>query len=129
MSEKIAARAVAEPATLEQHGLIRGGVTMVANVAEKITKEGFGFAKEVQSEVTLRVDGGLEFLETTQNGVMRVVRSANNRIGNGLGEILVTAESLGLGMIRVVRGVANGATHLAAKTVESISGPAVREAA
>jgi len=131
MSEKIAARATvtADTTTLEQQGLIRGGVALVANVAEKITKDGFGFAKEVQGEVSARLDGGLDFIETTQHGVIRVVRSANNRIGNGLGEVIVAAESLSLGVIRLVSGVAKSATHVVARTAESISGPAVREAA
>jgi hypothetical protein len=97
----------------DREGLLSSIVTQSADLAERTTGAAFGMVRDVRVELNQRVLGTLAWIESSQQGVFKLLRSFNERTDKLAEETLETVESLALGVIRAVRDTGRGVTDLA----------------
>jgi hypothetical protein len=69
--------------------------------------------RDVRGEVNQRILGTLQFVEGTQQGVFKLLRAVDDRLDKLSEDVLDTAESVTIGIIRTLRDTGHGVTSLA----------------
>jgi hypothetical protein len=96
-----------------EEGLIGSWVTHSAELAERTAATCFGIARDVRGELNQRILGTLLFVESTQQGVFKVLRAVDERIDKLAGDVIDAAEGVTLGIIRTLGETGHGVTELA----------------
>jgi hypothetical protein len=97
----------------EREGIVSGLIGQSADLAERTTATAFGIARDVRVELNQRILGTLAFVEATQQGLWRLLRTVDERIDRLADELSDTTEQLVLGVIRTARNAGHGVTDLA----------------
>jgi hypothetical protein len=115
MAEKGDGKAKAEmkPIPTDREGLLSGLVTQTSELSEKVTATGFGVLRDVRSEINQRVLGTLAFVESSQQGVFRLLRGLAERADKLTEDVIDAIENVTLGTLRTVRDTGHGVTDLA----------------
>jgi hypothetical protein len=94
-------------------GLLASFVSESAQLAERTVGTCFGIVRDVRVELNQRVLGTIQFVESTQQGVFKILRGVDERIDSLGGDALDTAEGFLLGIIRTVGEAGHGVTAMA----------------
>jgi hypothetical protein len=97
----------------EREGLLTSWVSQSTELAERAVTTGFGLLRDVSNEMNQRVLAVLQLVDNTQQGVIKLARTVDERIDRLTGDSIDTAESLVVGVIRAVRDTGHGVTDLA----------------
>jgi hypothetical protein len=96
----------------ERDGLVNSWVSQSSELAERTTTAMFGIVRDVRGELNQRVLGTLSFVEGTQQSVLKILRSVDERLDRLSEEMIDTSESLVIGLIRTLRNTGHGVTEL-----------------
>jgi hypothetical protein len=116
VSEKLE-RAPQAPTVIERDGFLRGSVVAVTGLSERLCEDGFALMRDARTETFTRLDGALEWVDGTQQSMMRFSRAALGHTDKALDAALEVAEAWLIGGLRVVRGVTLGAVEVGARAV------------
>jgi hypothetical protein len=109
---------------IEREGLIRGTISLAADVTEKICVESFGLVNDVRNVTFARINGAIDWIDGTQQAVMKLARTATGHTDSILDGALGATEAGIVGTVRMVRGAAVGATELASRATAAVAGRA-----
>ncbi len=98
---------------VHEQGLIGSFIGHGAELAERTAATGFGIARDVRGELHARVSGTLQFVENTQQGVIKFLRSLDERLDKLAGDAIDTTEGIALGIIHSLGDTGQGVTDLA----------------
>jgi hypothetical protein len=101
------------PISPEPEGLVTSWMNHSAELAERATNTGFGIIRDVRGEINQRILATLSLVESSQMGVMKLLRTIDERVDKLAEQTIDTAESLTLGVIRALRETGHGVTVLA----------------
>jgi hypothetical protein len=129
MSEKVE-RAVKMPraveaesmTAIEREGLIRGGVTLVADASERLCVEGFGLIRDARTETFARVQDAFAWVDGTQQALVRFARGAVSRVDSVLEGTLGATEAGLVGSVRMIRNAAHSMTDVASRATAAMTG-------
>jgi hypothetical protein len=107
---KVDMKTVGEPV-----GIFTSWVTHGSDLAERSVTTLFGIARDVRGEVNARFLGALSLIEGTQAGAIKLVKSIDERIDKLAEDVIDSAESFSLNLIRTVRDTSHGVTSAVAK--------------
>jgi len=96
-----------------EEGLVGSWVSQSAELAERTATTAFGIVRDVRGAVNERLLGTLAFVETTQQGVFKLLRTVDERIDRLAGDAIDAAEGVTLGLIRTLGDTGHGMTDLA----------------
>src|SRR5262249_25527856 len=99
----------------EPTGLFTSWVTHSTLLAERTTLTLFGVARDVRGEINQRVLGTLSLIESSQMGLIKLIRAIDERVEKLAEDAIDTTESFTRGMIRLVRDTGSGVTSVVAK--------------
>ena len=97
----------------DREGLIGSFVNQTSELAEKMTTTGFGVVRDVRGELSSRIGGIIGFIDGSQQGIVKLLRSLNDRADKLSEDVIDTVENLTLGALRTVRDTGRGVTELA----------------
>ena len=97
----------------EREGLLTSWVSQSTELAERAVTTSFGLLRDVTNEMNQRVLAVLSLVDNTQQGVIKLARSFDERIDRLTGDSIDTAEGLVIGVIRAVRDTGHGVTDFA----------------
>ena len=100
---------------LSNEGLLTTWIGYSTDLAERSASTAFAIARDVRSELNQRILGTLQFLETTQTGVFKLARTIDERVDKLAEEMIDTAESAAIGLIKIVRDTGTGVTGVVAR--------------
>ena len=107
---------------IEREGLIRGGVTLVADACERLCVEGFGLIRDARTETFARVQDAFGWVDGTQQALMRFARGATSRVDAVLEGTLEATEAGLVGSVRMIRSAAHGMTDVASRATAAMTG-------
>ena len=107
---KVDVKSLGEPV-----GILTSWVSHSTELAERTTLTVFGIARDVRGEVNARIVGALNLIEGTQAGAIKLVKTIDERIDKLAEDVIDTAESFTLNLIRTVRDTSHGVTSAVAK--------------
>ncbi|SRR6266545_986443 len=107
-------------ATSEQ-GILAVGVETATQATEKTLGACFGIARDVRSEVSQRALGAIDWVEGTQQGLVRLARSVVKRTDDVVNAWIDANEHVALGVVRTLRATGQGATSFASRTAASLT--------
>jgi hypothetical protein len=110
---KIAKTQEIKPIPSDRDGLLSSWVLQSSQLAEKTTTACFGIVRDVRSEVNQRVNGTLAFIDSSQQGLIKLARGVSDRIDRLSEDTIDTVENVVLGVIRTARDTGRGVTELA----------------
>jgi hypothetical protein len=113
MAEGKPAKVEVKPVAADREGLLTSWVSQSAEIAERVVATGFGIVRDVQTEVNARLLGVVGFVDTTQQGAIKLIKGIDDRLDKLTGDVIDAAESVTLGIIRTVRDTGHGVTDLA----------------
>lgn len=113
MAEKAGKVEIKPTVPSDREGLIGSFVNQTSELAEKVATTGFGVVRDVRGELSQRVLGLIGLVEGTQQGVIRLLRTINERTDRLSEDVIDTVENLTLGTLRTVRETGRGVTELA----------------
>ena len=96
-------------------GLVTTWIGYSTDLAERSTLTAFAIARDVRMEINQRVLGTLQFLESSQAGVFKLARTIDERVDKLAEDMIETAESVALGLIKIVRDTGTGVTGVVAR--------------
>jgi hypothetical protein len=94
-------------------GLVGSWVSHSAELAERTAGTVFGIVRDVRGAVNERLLGTLAFVESTQQGVFKLLRTVDERVDKLTGDAIDAAEGVTLGLIRTLGDTGHGVTDLA----------------
>ncbi len=97
----------------ERDGLLNSWVSQSSELAERTTTALFGIARDVRGEMNQRLLGTISFVEGTQQGIFKLIRTVDERLDRLAEEITDHSEAAMLGIIRTFRNTGHGVTELA----------------
>jgi hypothetical protein len=100
-------------ATGSDEGLVGSWVSHGAELAERAASTCFGIVRDVRVEVNSRILGTLAFVESTQQGAFKLLRTIDERIDKLAGDAIDASEGVTLGLIRPLGDPGHGDTYLA----------------
>jgi hypothetical protein len=107
-------------------GLIGQWVALGTGVASHAMGTGFGVLQDVRTEFALRVDATIDWVDASQQGTLRLLRSIHHRIDELSREALQTSEHALSGLVRGVRTTSDEATKFASRAASVlVDAPAV----
>jgi hypothetical protein len=101
--------------TSPNDGLLTTWIGYSTELAERSTTTAFAIARDVRSELNQRILGTLQFLESSQAGAFKLARTIDERVDKLAEEVIDTAESVALGLIRIVRDTGTSVTGVVAR--------------
>lgn len=104
---------VKPPVAAEREGLLTSWVSQGAELTERAVTTGFGIVRDVRGELNQRVLAAISFVDNTQQGAIKLLRTVDERVDRLAEDSIDTAESLVVGIIRAVRDTSHGVTELA----------------
>jgi hypothetical protein len=110
---KIAKTQEIKPIPSDRDGLLSSWVLQSSQLVEKATTACFGIVRDVRGEVNQRVNGTLSLIDSSQQGLIKLVRGVSDRIDRLSEDTIDTAENVILGVIRTARDAGRGVTELA----------------
>ncbi len=110
---KVAKVEVKSPVAAEREGLLASWVSQSSELTERVVTTGFGIIRDVRGELNQRVLAAIALVENTQQGVIKLARTVDERIDRLSEDTIDTTESLLLGIIRAVRDTGHGVSDLA----------------
>jgi hypothetical protein len=97
----------------EREGLVTSWLTQGAGLAERTVGTCFGIVRDVRVEVSQRILGTLQWMESSQDGVFKLMRTIEERLDRLTGDALDAAESVTLGVVRTISEAGHGVTDIA----------------
>jgi len=117
----------------EEQGLLASWVGLASGVAERGVSTAFGVTQDVRGEVNQRVVGVIDFVDTAQQGQIKLARSISERLDTLSARTVEAVEQAILGLVSTARSAGEGAADLASRSAQSLtsktSAPQVRKAA
>jgi hypothetical protein len=110
---KVAKVDVKTPVAAEREGLLASWVSQSADLAERTVSTGFSIVRDIRGEVNQRVLAAIGFVDSAQQGAIKLARVLDERVDRLTEDSIDTAESLVVGIIRAVRDTGHGVTDLA----------------
>jgi hypothetical protein len=107
---KVDVKSISEPV-----GIFSSVVSHSTELAERTTITVFGIARDVRGEINQRFLGALSLIEGTQAGAIKLVRTIDERIDKLTEDVIDTAESFTLNLIRTVRDTSHGVSSAVAR--------------
>jgi hypothetical protein len=107
-------KAEARVSESEREGLVTSWLTQSVGIAERTVGTCFGIVRDVRGEVNQRILGTLQFAETSQAGVFKLLRTIEERLDRLSGDVVDAAENITLGMLRTISDAGHGMTDVAA---------------
>jgi hypothetical protein len=96
-------------------GLVGQWVELGTDVVGHAVGTGFGVLQDVRAELAMRVSATLDWVDGSQQGALRLVRSIHHRIDELSKETLDAGERALAGLVHGVRATSNEATRFASR--------------
>jgi hypothetical protein len=96
-------------------GLIGQWVALSTGLAGRVIGTSFGILQDVRAEVAQRVFATIEWVDTSQQGTLRLVRSVCQRVDALSKDVLDTGEHAFSGVVHGVRATSDEATRFASR--------------
>jgi len=106
---------------LEREGLLAGWILASTDTVEGAIEGFFDVAQDIRGEVFQGTVRAIDFIEEIQLGGTRLMKGTATRISQFSQQSLVQLQSGSVGLVRVIRDTAQGATRLAAETTASFT--------
>jgi hypothetical protein len=97
----------------DREGLLGGIVSHGGELAEKATSTWFGVARDIRDEIDQRISGTLSWIESSQQGMMKLLRGISGRVKKLADDSLDTFEDMAISIVRATRDTSRGATDWA----------------
>jgi hypothetical protein len=107
----------------DKEGLISSWVTQSSEFVERGVGTCFELLRDVRGEVKQRVTGTLDWVESSQQGFIKLGRGMTERVDRLAEDAIGTAENLAIGVVRAVRDVGHGVTEIASRATASLAKP------
>lgn len=91
-------------------------------LSEKATETAFGVVRDVQSEVHRRVGSVIDWVDGSQQGVIKLTRDIESRVEKLSRAIIDAAESIALGTVRAARDATQAANQMSSRMVITVVG-------
>jgi hypothetical protein len=105
----------------EDQGVLAVGVESVAQAAEKTLLSAYGIVRDVRGEVAQRVLGVIDWVDSVQQGTIKLARSVVQRTDEVANAWIDANEHVALGVVRALRSTGEGATQFASRTAASLT--------
>ena len=105
----------------EDQGVLAVGVESVAHAAEKTLLSAYGIVRDVRGEVAQRVLGVIDWVDSVQQGTVKLARSVVQRTDEVANAWIDANEHVALGVVRALRSTGEGATQFASRTAASLT--------
>jgi DNA-binding LacI/PurR family transcriptional regulator len=106
---------------LDDQGILAVSVETAAQATEKTLLAYFGVVRDVKGEVSQRALGVIDWVDATQQGLVKLARSLVQRTDEVATAWIDANEQLALGVVHALRSTGHGATHLASRTAASLT--------
>jgi hypothetical protein len=110
-----------ETGAMEDQGVLAVGVESFAQASEKTLRACFGIVRDTRGEMAQRGLGVIEWIESVQQGAIRLARSVVQRTDEVATAWIEANEQLALGFVRALRTTGEGATDFASRTAASLT--------
>ena len=104
---------VEKPVPSDREVLITSWVTQGSDLAERTAQTSFSVVRDVSSELSQRILSTLNFLESTQGSLFKLLRTIEERADKLAADTIDTVENVTLGLIRSARDTGKGVSELA----------------
>jgi len=106
----------------DEHGVFVVGVESIASASEKTLRACFHVVRDARGELVQRVMGALDWIESLEQGGLRLARTVVQRTDEVATAWIDAQERLAFGVLRAARTTSEGATDLASQTAASLIG-------
>ena len=107
---------------LAEEGVIVAMVTSGSNLTEKAVEGSFDVVKAARGELFRATVTGIDWIETLQHSVFKIVREAVLR-GDGVSlEAVAGAEWVTMAILKAIRGSGEAVGDVVSRTAESLAG-------
>ena len=107
---------------LAEDGVIVAMVTSGSNLTEKALEGSFDVVKAARGELFRATVTGIDWIETLQHSVFKIVREAVLR-GDGVSlEAVAGAEWVTMAILKAIRGSSEAVGEVVSRTAESLAG-------
>jgi prophage DNA circulation protein len=110
---------VAKSTRSDREGLVTSWMNHSSELAEKAASTWYGFVRDVQDEIHQRISGTLGWVESSQQGVLKVLRNLNDRIDKLSQDAIGAAENLTAEAIHTARDTGHELASSARKSKET----------
>jgi len=102
--------------------LLKLVVRTTTGISEKAVVHTFDFVRDAHEETHKRVGGAIGFVDETQQGVMRLLRTANDRIASVSRDAIGAIEEVLLRSLRIGRETADQVVHTTGEVTGAVIG-------
>lgn len=106
---------------LDDQGILAVSVETAAEATEKTLIACFGVVRDVRGELSQRALGVIEWVDGTQQGLLRLARSVVQRTDEVATAWIDANEQFAMGVVHALRATGHGATHFASRTAASLT--------
>jgi hypothetical protein len=106
---------------LDDQGVLAVSVESAAQAAEKTLGACFGIVRDVRGELSQRTLGVIDWIEATQQGLVRLARALVHRTDEVSTAWIDANEQFALGIVHALRSTGHGATFFASRTAASLT--------
>ena len=106
---------------VEREGLMAGWILSATDTAEGAIEGAFHIAQDIRGEVFQGTVRAIELVEEIQLASIRILKGTATRISQFSQQSLEHVEAGSIGLVRVIRDTAQGATQLVSDTTVSFT--------